>query len=139
MIKRLQNERGITLLEILVTSIILAFAMISIFMGIIYAEKQMQRNYHDRVATLAASGELDWQKYYLANYKEFNLFSTRQIKLEELAKGKILYGNMSVKRADTFESPFGLNIPYTVLEATVSWQEPGDKTTRSIVVREDFY
>jgi len=139
MIKRLNNQNGITLIDVMATTAIMAFALISIYMGIMYAEKQMQRNYHDRVATLAASGELEWQFYYKESYKTFDLFSGRAVVLDNLARGRTLNGSLSVRKSDTYESPFGVNVPFQVLEATVAWQEPGDKTTRSVVVREDFY
>ena len=139
MIQKLKNQQGITLLETMATVAIMAFALVSIYMGILYAEKQMQRNYHDRVATLAASGEVEWQFYYYKNYKTFDLFSNRKVVLDNLARGKTLNGSLSVSIVETDESPFGVNVPFTILEAKVTWQEPGDKTTRSIVVREDFY
>ncbi len=139
MIARLYDEQGMTLLEILATLIIVAFAMISIYTGILYAEKQVQRNYHDRVATLHASGELDWQTYYKKNYKEFDLFSNRTVVIDRLNRGRLLTGIMSTRLSETFENAFGMVVPYSALEITVKWQEPGDNTARSIVVREDFY
>lgn len=139
MIQRLKNQDGISLIETIVTMLIMAFALVSIYIGILYAEKQMQRNYHDRVATLAASGELDWQFYYLSVHKEFDMFSGRAVVLDNLARGRTLNGVMSIQRRDTYETPFGTTVPYTPIEAKVTWIEPGDDTQRSIVVREDFY
>lgn len=139
MIQRLKNEKGMTLLEVMATVAIMAFALVSIYMGILYAEKQMQRNYHDRVAELTASGQLEWQKYYKDTYKTFDLFTGRTVVLDNLARGKVLNGTLSVRTNDTYETPFGTTVPFTILEAVVAWQEPGDKTTRSIVVREDIY
>jgi Tfp pilus assembly protein PilV len=139
MIAKLRNESGITLLEVLATAIIVVVALISLYTGIIYADKQVQRNYHDRVATLYASGEIDWQMYYYKNYKTFDLFTNRTVLIDRLAEGMLLNGVMSTKVTDTFETPFGINVPYTILEVSVTWVEPGDKTSRKIVVREDFF
>jgi len=141
MINRLNNEKGVTLLETLATTIIIAFAMISLYMGIIYADKQVQRNYHDRVATLQASGELDWQAYYIKNYKEFDIYNDRQVVLDRLARGSLI-GFKSTSSKAALENPFGLSVPYTILTVSVRWLEPGDTgkgKERRIVVREDFY
>ena len=139
MIASLKNEKGITLLEILATSIIVAVALISVYIGIIYADKQVQRNYHDRVATLHASGELEWQTYYYKNYKMFDLGTAKTVVIDELDKGKLLKGQMTVRTTETFENPFGTVVPYNIVEVTVQWTEPGDRTPRRIVVREDYY
>jgi hypothetical protein len=139
MIARIHNEQGITLLETLATMIIVAFAMISIYMGILYADKQVQRNYHDRVATLLASGELDWQTYYKKNNKQFQLFTHRTVLIDRLNRGIALNGDMSTRLVETYENPFGMIVPFSALEVIVRWQEPGDRGFRSIVVREDYY
>jgi len=139
MIARLRNENGMSLLEIIATSIIVAVSMIGLYSGIMYADKQIQRNYHDRVATLHASGEVEWQTYYRKNYKEFDPFNSRPVVIDNLARGKVLSGMMSTKLTEAIESPFGTYVPYTILEVSVTWIEPGDKTQRKIVVREDFY
>lgn len=139
MIAGLRNEQGFTLLEILATAIIVAVSLISLYMGILYADKQLQRNYHDRVATLHASGEIEWQMYYRKNYKEFEEFSNKVVLIDRLAENRLLNGTMSMKVTESQENPFGSGIPYKVLEIRVSWLEPGDRETRTVVVREDFY
>lgn len=139
MIKGLKNQKGMTLIEAMAMAAIMAVAMLSLYAGIIYANKQVERNYHDRVATLYASGELDWQTYYRRNYKEFDLFSNRPIVLDTFNKGKLLNGYMSTQLSNTFETQEGTILPYSILEISVYWTEPGDKTPRKIVVREDFY
>ena len=113
--------------------------MIGLYTGIIYADKQIQRNYHDRVATLHASGELEWQIFYRKNYKQYDLFTGRSVVIDKLAREKELVGQMSVRLTEAVESPFGTYVPYEILEVTVVWTEPGDRTQRKIVIREDFY
>jgi hypothetical protein len=139
MIAGLKNENGVTLLEVMATAIIVAVALISIYTGIMYADKQVQRNYHDRVATLYASGELDWQTYYYKNFKQFDLNNGETVVIDKLYRGRLLSGQMRARLTDTFENPFGTVVPYKVLEVSVSWVEPGDRNTRKIVVREDYY
>jgi hypothetical protein len=109
-------------------------------MGILYADKQVQRNYHDRVATLIASGEMDWQVYYKKDFKSFDLFTGRPVDIkDDRLKHGVLKGVMSTTVKDTWENPFGLSIPYSIVEVSVSWIEPGDNKVRKIVIREDFY
>lgn len=139
MIARLKNENGMTLLEIIATALIVGVAMVGLYMGIIYADKQVQRNYHDRVATLHASGEIDWQYYYRKNYKEFDRFNNKIVNIDFLDRGRILTGLMTMQVMNEGETPFGAPVEYQRLEITVKWKEPGDKTDRKIVVREDFY
>jgi hypothetical protein len=140
MIARLRDESGITLIEVLATAIIVLVALAGLYIGIIYADKQVQRNYHDRVATLHASGELEWQTYYKKNYKVFSLFSNRPVLLDDtLDDGRVLNGFMSVRVIPTSETVAATYIPYDILEISVTWTEPGDKKSRKIVVREDFY
>lgn len=139
MIARLKNEQGITLLETLATALILSFTMISLYIGILYADKQVQRNYHERVAILLASGELDWQSYYKSNYKNFDLFEMRTVTLDALSGGRFLNGQMSTSLNVTSENPFGLLVPFQALEIKVSWLEPGERNSRYVVVREDYY
>jgi len=139
MIARIKNERGTTLMETLASTIILSFAVISLYIGILYADKQVQRNYHDRVAILHASGELDWQMYCKKNTKKFDLFQNRSVVIDKLYKGRLLKGLMSTSLVDNFESQSGFVVPYSVLEISVRWVEPGDNEERKYVVREDFY
>ena len=139
MISILKDERGFSLLEVIATTIIIAFAMASLFMGVLYAEKQIQRDYHDRVAVLLASGEADWQYYYLKANHTFDLYTSSTVTIDKLPRGRLLSGVMSVRRVDTYESDFGNIIPYSAVEVSVSWLEPGDRVTRRTVVREDFF
>ena len=139
MIARLRDEKGITLLEVMATSIIVAVALISIYTGIIYADKQVQRNYHDRVATLHASGELEWQMYHKKNYKVFDTYNSKTVLIDKLYRNAPLNGTMTTKIKETQESVISVSVPYAIVEVSVTWTEPGDKTPRTIVVREDFY
>jgi hypothetical protein len=50
-----------------------------------------------------------------------------------------LNGVMTTRLTETYENAFGTIVPYKILEISVSWLEPGDKTTRKVVVREDYY
>ncbi|HOV16691.1 MAG TPA: hypothetical protein PLF50_04290 [Candidatus Cloacimonadota bacterium] len=139
MFAKLKNEKGVTLIEVMATAIIVAGAIIALYTGIIYADKQVLRNYHDRVATLHASGELEWQMYYKKNYKVFDEYNYgKTVIIDRLKRGN-LNGIMTMKVYDRYETPFGSQVPYKSVVVAVTWTEPGDKTARRIVVEEDFY
>ncbi len=136
----LSNEKGITLLEVMVTAIVIVGTILSIYIGIVYAEKQILRNYRDRVATLLASGELEWQYFHYTNYNgAFAPFNNRPVVIDYLPKGKQLIGSMTVTVLPTAESYGSLSLPYYALTAKVQWIEPGDDKVRNIILREDIY
>ncbi len=138
--KVLSNEKGITLLEVMVTAIVIVGTILSIYIGIVYAEKQILRNYRDRVATLLASGELEWQYFHYTNYNgAFAPYNNRSVVIDYLPKGKQLTGTMTVSVTPTAELYGSLSLPYYAIQATVRWIEPGDNRERSIILREDIY
>lgn len=139
MLRPLGNERGMTLIEVLVTSLVILFTVVSIYIGVVFAEKQMLRNYRDRVATLAASGEMEWQYYHHRVFNSYDTFSQRQVVIDHLPRGRVLYGNMSVDVTSKYETPMGQYLYYDIVEVAVAWNEPLDRRERRIVIREDFY
>jgi len=86
MLKPIGNESGMTLIEVLVTSLVILFTVISIYIGVVFAEKQLIRNYRDRVATLLASGEMEWQYYRQRAFNAFDLFGERQVVIDHLPR-----------------------------------------------------
>ena len=61
----LQSDGGFTLISVLMEGLIIAVAFIGLYIGILYAEATLVENYHNRVAILHASGELDYQMLYI--------------------------------------------------------------------------
>ena len=135
------NQRGISLVEVLVASIIVVLAALGIYIGILYAESQLNRNYHDRVATLHASGECDWQYYNIAYRNTFDEFSSKQVVIDyfEQRDGTTpLTGTMTMEIDEQVDVVFGRTMRYNTLLVKVVWEEPMGGE-RIIAVREDIF
>jgi prepilin-type N-terminal cleavage/methylation domain-containing protein len=140
----LKNERGVTLLEVLVSAVVLAVLIISIYVGIIYAERQSVQNYRQRKATLLASGELERQYFfnkYHTNQNDlmFLPFRNREVVIDELPSGAVLMGlhNVSTFRASEFSG--AQQYPYTQLVSRVEWNDPHSGQLFFVELREDYY
>ncbi len=134
-----------TLLEVLVTSLIIVFTLMSIYIGVVYAEKTVLQNYRDRAATLLASGELEQIYYNFSTMYNGNpaLIPNRYSKdvvIDLLPKNKKLTGRLLMEK--TFQNEFvsGSMIRAYVVNITIEWKEPtSSMAKRSIVLREDYY
>jgi prepilin-type N-terminal cleavage/methylation domain-containing protein len=134
-----KNEHGFTLTEVLASALIVVIASIAMYVGIVYVENQIAKNYHDRVAIWHASGELDWQRYVWNNYKALEPFQSKSVPIDERGVKRI-DGIMSYEHLGLVPPDIVLeNIPYEVIEITVHWTEPSDNKTREVKLREDFY
>jgi len=141
LLRNIGNERGMTLLEVLVTMTIIVVTILSIYIGVVYAEKQVLRNYRDRVASLYATGELDYQySLYNANKSLGDLRPiTKTVTLDYLPKNKVLSADVNVDVIPMAEAYNSLVLNYMRVKVTVKWYEAGDDRVRSIVMVEDFY
>lgn len=135
------NDKGLSLVEVLVASIIVVMAALGIYVGIIYAESQINRNYHYRVAVLKASGECDWQYYNKAYFDMFDGFPSKEVVINDYkgVDGKSpLMGTMTMEVEQRVERIANRTLPYNSVTVTVVWNEPlvGE---RVVAVREDIY
>ncbi len=140
----LNNERGVTLLEVLVTVAVLSVLVITIYIGIQYAEKQSVLNYRMRSATLLVTGELDKQhfinKYHTnQNDLEFRPYGNKEVVIDVLKDGTVLTGIQSVSIFRASEFSGAQQYPYTQLTSKVEWKDPGSDDTKYVEMREDFY
>ena len=135
------REDGLTLVEVLAASVIIVVAAIGVYIGILYAEAQLNRNYHDRVATLLASGECDWQYYRKVYHDAFDEFLPREVVIDEFegsAKHQPLRGMMSMELYENVEVVFGRTMRYKELSVQIEWDEPL-AGKRVMLVREDVF
>ena len=141
----LRSEKGMTILEVLVTSLIILFTLMSIYIGVVYAEKTVLQNYRDRVATLLASGELeqiyfDYSTTYNGDPALIPNRSSRDVVIDLLPRNKKLQGRLMMEKTYSNEFFSGTMVRAYIVTVTVQWNEPSDKMDRrSIVLREDFY
>ncbi|MBN2829218.1 MAG: prepilin-type N-terminal cleavage/methylation domain-containing protein [Candidatus Cloacimonetes bacterium] len=136
----MKNENGFTLAEVLATAVIIIIASIAMYYGIVHAERQIVKNYHDRVAIMHASGELDWQKYYKNTYNGLSPFGSKSVVIDEYDNRGPLLGVMEYKQLGLVPPDVVIqNLHYEAVEISVRWTEPSDKKQRKVVLREDFY
>jgi len=140
----LSNERGVTLLEVLVTTMVLAVMVLTIYIGIQYAEKQSIQNYRNRAATLLASGELERQ-YFINKYNArqdqdaFQTFTNREVVLDYIGRNQPLIAKLSLSRNTSMEFNGAQQYQFHYLVSRVEWIDPYSGDTHFIQMREDFY
>ena len=135
----LRSQGGFTLIEVLVSVVILAAVIVTIYIGIIYAEKTILNKYRDRVATLLASGELELQHYYYAKLNGFRLHSGKNVVIDKLPRNKTLMGRMTIELKEDTDVAGGQLFEMKYLIVTVRWTDPGTRKVRFITLREDYY
>ena len=135
----LKSEKGFTLIEALVSAIIIVGVTVAIYTGIMYAENQILQNYRDRVATLLASGELEMQHYYYVQTKTFRPFHDKDVVIDYLGKDKALIAKMTMEIKKGSELATGRVLHFQYLLVSVTWADPQTKKVRYITVREDYY
>lgn len=134
------DERGFTMMEVVAASAIILVALTSMYIAMIYAEKSVQRTYHDRCATLIAAGELDWQYFYMKSQKHLDEFRPSTVEITRLPDGTALRGSISMALKPPGSNIVqGMSVPFQPVEITVAWREPGDRVNRNVVIRGDFF
>lgn len=134
----LRAQRGFSLIEVLVTTLVLVVLITTIYMGVVYAEKMVRHNYRHRVATFLASGEIE--KQYTLYLKEniMRPFSGRTVIIDQTEQSTIR-GQISVSVGRDVEFYVTKQYPYTYVIAEVNWTDPETNKAQKVKIREDFY
>jgi type II secretory pathway pseudopilin PulG len=135
----LRRQSGITLLETLAVMVVIVVMILTIYIGVVYAEKQLLTNYRDRVATLLITGELEMEYYRHSRTRPFQLQVNREYVLDDLDPDHVLKGYMTIERRTGQESSNEQLLDFIYLEATFRWTDPGSRKTRYIRMREDYF
>ncbi len=135
----LRRQSGITLMESMVLMLVIVMLIVSIYIGVVYAEKQLLTNYRDRVATLLIAGELDMEYLRHSRSKPFELQVNKQYVLDDLDPKHIIRGNMTVEMKSAQESSNTQLLPYVYLEGTFRWLDTTSNKQRFIRMREDYF
>lgn len=135
----LRKQSGMTLIESLVLMLVVVILIVSVYIGVVFAEKQLLINYRDRVATLLVSGELDMEYYRHSRSKPFELQTNRTYVLDDLDGAKKLKGLMTIKMTRAQESSNEKQLDYIYLEATLKWVDTISNKERFIRMREDYF
>ncbi len=136
----LSNDKGVTIVEVLISFIIIVIATVGIYLGLLYADSQINRNYHDRVAALLASGECDWQFYHVTTFREFDPFLSKNVVINSYpdAERPPLAGVMTMEIEENSEIVEGRRVNFKTLKVMVTWDEPLTGQ-RVMVMQEDFF
>jgi len=133
-----RNNRGFTLIESMILVVVLAALVLTIYIGVMYAEKQTKLNYRHRVATFLASGEID--KQYTLFMKEgfMRPYTGRQVIIDDQSES-VVRGSLSLTVRRDVEFHITKQYGFTALIAEVVWIDPETKRNHKVVMREDFY
>ena len=135
----LRQDRGFTLIEALVLVVVMVILFLSLYIGIIYAEKTLATNYRDRVVMLLLTGELEMEYYRHANGRPFQLQYAQDYVIDELGKGKTVRGKMTITAQSGREISNLHNLEFVAVTAAMSWIDPITKQQRIIRMREDYF
>ena len=135
----LSRQSGVTLIESLVLVLVIAVLVISVYIGIIYAEKQLVGNSRDRVATLLIAGELEMEYYRHTHNQDFQLQVNKDYVLDYVGKDRPLRGQMTIELKNAQESSNSQLLNFFYLEGTFRWRETTSQETRYIRLREDYF
>ncbi len=134
----LHGERGVSLIEALLVAFVLAIMIVTIYIGAVYAEKQVRQNYRHRVATLIASGEVE--KHYVSYLKNgfMPVTNSYDVVMDDTEDSKI-NARVSITKGQAVEYNVAKQYPYTYVSAEVRWLDPDTQKVHTVKVREDFY
>lgn len=140
----LRDERGITLVEVLVSAVVMVVLITSIYIGIMYAQRETLQNYRHRAATLIAAGEIERQYNYSINHvvqipPQFDLFQNKKIDLVPLTDRKMLEATQSVEVRSVQLVEHGISYDVYELKSIVEWVDPDTRKQMRVVLHEDFY
>ncbi len=138
-IQLLRRQSGFTLLEALVLMLVIVVLVISVYIGVVYAEKQLLTNYRDRVATMLIAGELEMEYYRHTRSKPFELQTNRQYVLDDRDPEHVLWAYMTIQRSVAQESSNEQLLNFVILEGTLKWTDPATQKERMIKMREDYF
>lgn len=134
----LRAQGGFSLIEALVLTLVLAVMILTVYIGIMFAEKQVKQNYRHRVATFLISGEIN--KQYALYMKEgiMRPYTGRTVTLEE-TDDLLLEATMSITAGRDSEHSVSVEYGYTYLIGEIRWIDPETEKPHYIKLREDFY
>lgn len=135
----LKDDSGLTLIEVIVLMAVMVVLFLSIYIGVVYAEKTLLNNYRDRVATLLITGELEMEYYRHTHSRPFQLQQGTEYVIDELARGKQLKGRMYITMTRGAESSNERMLNFVSLTGTLVWKDPSTKKDRYIRMREDYF
>jgi len=116
----------------------MAVMIITVFIGIIYADRQITKNYRHRVATLLLTGELE--KQYTLFHKEgiFHPYTNLPVIIEQ-TDDVTVNGTITITVGRERENYMSQNYNFSYLIGEIKWIDPATEKLHYIRMREDFY
>ncbi|HNX03792.1 MAG: hypothetical protein KA963_01710 [Candidatus Cloacimonas sp.] len=138
MFSLLRSQGGYSLAEVLVAAIVMAVMIITVYIGIIYADRQITKNYRHRVATLLLTGELE--KQYTLFHKEgiFHPYTNLPVIIEQ-TDDVTVNGTITITVGRERENYMSQNYNFSYLIGEIKWIDPATEKLHYIRMREDFY
>ncbi|HPN40392.1 MAG TPA: hypothetical protein PKX36_02595 [Candidatus Cloacimonadota bacterium] len=135
----LRQTRGFTMIEALVLVVVIVILIVSLYIGIVYAEKTLATNYRDRVVTLLLAGELEMEYYRHTRGYDFQLQNSQEYVIQEFDRGRPLTGRLTISSLSGMETSNQRTLNYVALTATMTWIDPVSKRPRVMRMREDYF
>ncbi len=138
MFSLLRSQGGYSLAEVMVAAIVMAVMIITVYIGIIYADKQVTKNYRHRVATMLLTGELE--KQYTLYQKEgiFRPYTNLPVIIEQ-TEDVTVNGTITISVGRDRENYMSQNYDFSYLIGEIKWIDPATEKLHYIRMREDFY
>ena len=138
MFSLLRSQGGYSLAEVMVAAIVMAVMIITVYIGIIYADRQITKNYRHRVATLLLTGELE--KQYTLFHKEgiFHPYTNLPVIIEQ-TDDVTVNGTITITVGRERENYMSQNYNFSYLIGEIKWIDPATEKLHYIRMREDFY
>ena len=135
----LRRQSGFTLIESLVLVVVIVVLVLSVYIGVIYAERQLLQDYRDRVATLLVTGELEMEYYRHSRSKPFELQVNKEYVIDDSNPNHILRGKMTITQVAAQETSNQQLLNFVYLNAVMRWIDPSNQKERTISMREDYF
>ncbi|MEN6444630.1 MAG: hypothetical protein ABFC98_01135 [Candidatus Cloacimonas sp.] len=134
----LRSQEGYSLAELLIVAIVIAVMVLTIYIGIEFAEKQITRDYRQRIATFILTGELE--KQYTLYMKEgtFHTFKDVPVIIDQ-TKEMTITGRMYVTAQKEEEYYLNNTYGFYYVIGEVRWVDPVTEKEHYVRMREDFY
>ena len=138
MFSLLRSQGGYSLAEVMVAAIVMAVMIITVYIGIIYADRQITKNYRHRVATLLLSGELEKQYTLFKKEGIFRPYTNLPVIIEQ-TDDVTVNGTITISVGRDRESYMSQNYDFSYLIGEIKWIDPATAKLHYIRMREDFY
>jgi type II secretory pathway pseudopilin PulG len=137
---RNNDQRGFTIVEVVATGIISVVAFLALYIGVVYAEGRLTRDYHTRSCMLLASGALDIQTYWLHTYKTMNAnWRNNQVVIDRRSR-LLVTATVRTNKTENDEQIDNNTLTFYRIQADVNWKEPSlEGDTQTVTLIEDFY